>query len=217
MDSGCANPYDGNAVYAGGFCSIYSINKEGALLWQHDREHRLSDQAMSLSGEYIAAIYADGVLNFYANTFAAPSNITAPLASFTSNRTSGSIPLVIQFTDNSTGSPETWNWSFGDGTYSTAKNPVYTYRNPGSYTVALNITNPGGFNQSVRTGFITAWIKADFNGNGRVDISDVTKVAYMTVDMTPLDLSADFDMSGDVEVGDAARIAWYYVGKIPEL
>jgi len=50
-----------------------------------------------------------------------------PVASFSSNVTSGNKPLTIAFTDTSTGSPATWSWSFGDGTSATTKNPVHIY------------------------------------------------------------------------------------------
>ncbi|MFM7233139.1 MAG: PKD domain-containing protein, partial [Flavobacteriales bacterium] len=35
-------------------------------------------------------------------------------------------------------------WSFGDGNQSTAQNPVYTYYQPGIYTVSLNVVGPDG-------------------------------------------------------------------------
>jgi hypothetical protein len=41
----------------------------------------------------------------------------APIASFSANPTSGSVPLTVQFTDSSTGSPNGWAWFFGDENY----------------------------------------------------------------------------------------------------
>jgi PKD repeat protein len=38
----------------------------------------------------------------------------------------------------------TYRWDFGDGSFSTAKNPVYTYFDPGIYRVELVVTGPGG-------------------------------------------------------------------------
>jgi hypothetical protein len=60
-------------------------------------------------------------------------------------------------------------------------------------------------------------LKGDFNNNARVDIGDVTRVAYMAVDLIQKDLGADFNGNNDVDAGDAAKIAWYYVGKFPQL
>ena len=38
----------------------------------------------------------------------------------------------------------TYRWDFGDGSISTAKNPTYTYFDPGTYRVELTVTGPGG-------------------------------------------------------------------------
>jgi len=61
-----------------------------------------------------------------------------PVASFTANVTNGTVPLTIRFTDTSTGLNITaWNWSFGDGSFSSLQNPVNTYMSAGSYAVSL--------------------------------------------------------------------------------
>ncbi len=49
----------------------------------------------------------------------------------------------IQFTDLSSGSPSSWNWDFGNGTISTAQNPLITYSDLGSYTVSLTVESEG--------------------------------------------------------------------------
>ena len=66
-------------------------------------------------------------------------------------------------------------------------------------------------------GVITVGIKGDFNGNGRVDIGDVAKVAFMVAGKIPSELSADFNGNGRVDIGDAAKIAYYLAGKVSEL
>src|SRR5258708_17504656 len=53
-----------------------------------------------------------------------------PVAGFTANKTSGCAPLTVTFTDQSTGNPTSWNWQFGNGQLSTAKNPVVTFSQP---------------------------------------------------------------------------------------
>jgi PKD repeat protein len=65
-------------------------------------------------------------------------------ADFTASPVQGTAPLTVQFTDNSTGNPILWLYKFGDGLTSTAKNPKYTYRSPGNYTVSLTIWKMGG-------------------------------------------------------------------------
>jgi PKD repeat protein len=173
----------------------------------------------ALNGTFSVSLTAanDGGSTTMTKTGYITVTVVPPVANFTADVRSGPLPLAVQFTDTSTGSLATWNWSFGDGTISTIKNPLYTYTCPGNYTVALNVTNPGGYNQSVRTGFITTWIKGDLNRNLRVDINDVTRVAFMAVQLIPLDPEADFNEDHVVDVSDASMIAWYYVGKIPKL
>lgn len=60
---------------------------------------------------------------------------------FFASPTSGKAPLKVSFTDESTGSPTSWNWDFGDGTNSTEKDPVHTYKSSGQYTVTLTEKN----------------------------------------------------------------------------
>ncbi len=50
-------------------------------------------------------------------------------------------PPLVQFTDQSTGFPDTWYWDFGDGSTSTQQNPAHAYEQPGSYEVCLTIVN----------------------------------------------------------------------------
>lgn len=59
--------------------------------------------------------------------------------------------LAVQFTDTSTDSDGTVtsrSWDFGDGTTSTATSPQHTYTAPGTYTVALTVTDNSGANNS---------------------------------------------------------------------
>ena len=67
--------------------------------------------------------------------------VISPLAAnFTGTPTSGSKPLLVSFTDKSTGTPTGWNWAFGDGSTSTVQNPQHTYADKGNYTVNLTVT-----------------------------------------------------------------------------
>jgi PKD repeat protein len=79
----------------------------------------------------------------------------APVANFVGSPTSGNAPLAVTFTDQSTGSPTSWNWTFGDGGTSTARNPSHTYSNAGTYTVSLTATNGCGSDSETKTSYIT--------------------------------------------------------------
>lgn len=74
-----------------------------------------------------------------------------PVASFTASATNICLGQCISFTDNSTNSPTTWNWTFNGanpGT-STLQNPsVICYNTPGSYNVTLQACNASGCNST---------------------------------------------------------------------
>ncbi|WP_349682064.1 PKD domain-containing protein [Methanosarcina sp. UBA5] len=61
----------------------------------------------------------------------------------------------MQFTDKSANSPTSWKWSFGDGTYSAARNPAHTYSKARKYTVSLTVKNAKGINTKTMSGYIT--------------------------------------------------------------
>ena len=84
------------------------------------------------------------------------ASMTAPVANFTANQTTGYAPLPVEFTDISTGTIVSRAWDFeNDGVVdSTEQAVVHTYAHPGNYTVNLTDSNDGGSNSSVRTEYI---------------------------------------------------------------
>ncbi|HVP93878.1 MAG TPA: PKD domain-containing protein [Methanoregulaceae archaeon] len=77
-----------------------------------------------------------------------------PVAAFNGSPVSGDAPLPVVFTDLSTGNPDTWNWSFGDGSYDNVQEPEHTYRNPGLYSVTLTVSNANGNSSRTRFDYI---------------------------------------------------------------
>ena len=93
--------------------------------------------------------------------------VIIPIVDFSTNVTSGIVPLTVQFTDLSQNA-ESRNWDFGDGTNSTEQDPQHTYSSTGNFTVNLTITNK---NNTVSK-FATVTVQeykvlptADFNAN----------------------------------------------------
>ncbi len=85
-----------------------------------------------------------------------------PQAAFTQDNTSGTQPLTVAFTNQSTGTPTlTYAWDFGDpssggNNTSTQTNPSHIYNNAGTYTVKLTTTNGNSQSNTVtQTGLIT--------------------------------------------------------------
>jgi PKD repeat protein len=80
-----------------------------------------------------------------------------PLAGFTSRDHEGAVPFTPELLNASPGDATAWLWDFGDGTSSTARNPVHTYLVPGRYTVSLSVTRPGGTATCTRPGMFLAY------------------------------------------------------------
>ncbi len=82
---------------------------------------------------------------------------SAPVANFGSTSTRLCEGTCINFTDSSTHSPTSWNWSFpgGNPSSSTAKNPAnICYNTAGTYNVTLTSTNSGGSNTKTISNYI---------------------------------------------------------------
>jgi PKD repeat protein len=111
--------------------------------------------AYPLPGNYTVSLRATGpggtdthVENGY---IAVTSSLTA---SFTASPTVGQAPLLVSFTNQSTGGT-TYAWDFGDGTTSTSPTPTHTYTQGGVFTVTLTARNgSGGEDTSTRTNYI---------------------------------------------------------------
>ncbi|MFZ4474911.1 MAG: PKD domain-containing protein [Saprospiraceae bacterium] len=64
-----------------------------------------------------------------------------PLANFRWEQEDSTELLHITFTDLSAYEPETWHWTFGDGSESQDTSPVHTYAQPDVYEVCLVVRN----------------------------------------------------------------------------
>ncbi|MEA2006605.1 MAG: PKD domain-containing protein, partial [Patescibacteria group bacterium] len=66
---------------------------------------------------------------------------------FVASTTGGEASLVVDFINQSTGSPNSissYLWDFGDGQTSSEASPSHTYSTSGVYTVALTTTSSWG-------------------------------------------------------------------------
>ncbi|MDD3043453.1 MAG: PKD domain-containing protein, partial [Methanosarcinaceae archaeon] len=99
----------------------------------------------------------------------------SPVASFTANPTSGFAPLVVQFTDTSTGNPTSRAWDFdGDGiTDSNEANPGYNYTSAGTYTASLTVGN--SVDSSTATETITVEAGSTNGHGGRIILNKPDK------------------------------------------
>lgn len=87
---------------------------------------------------------------------------------FIGSPTSGIAPLMVAFTNQSSGDYDTCAWSFGDGgTSGNCHNPTHTYSVPGVYTAALTVGGLGGTGTLTRTDYIAVYepVNAGFVGS----------------------------------------------------
>jgi len=112
---------------------------------------------------------------------------------FSASTTQGCSPLVVCFTDLSTGNPNTWLWNFGNSNLSPDHNPCAIYIVPGTYTVSLTASNGGNSDTKTVTALITVFANpvANFSPNKTIGC------APETISFT--------DMS---VIGDAPIVSW---------
>ncbi|MFL4904202.1 carbohydrate-binding protein [Streptomyces sp. MMS24-I2-30] len=71
-----------------------------------------------------------------------------PVAKAAADKTSGGVPLTVQFSSQGSSDPEgsalTYSWDFGDGSTSTQANPSHTYTAAGTYRPTLTVKDPEG-------------------------------------------------------------------------
>jgi len=124
--------------------------------------------------------------------------------------------LTVVFTDQSLGSPTSWDWDFGDGNTSTDQNPTHIYTAQGAYDVSLTTSNAHGSNAVNESSYITvdggtgpmnaicSNPTSDFEGSFRLTVSNVS---FAGIDNTTDDFEnfayTDFSCtnSANVDVG----------------
>jgi PKD repeat protein len=140
----------------GGPNGMTSYNWTGPGGWTSSAQNATrSGATLAMAGNYTLTV-TDSNNVTASNTTNVIVNAT-PTANFSANVPSGCAPLIVQFTDTSTGNPTGWSWNFGDGSNSTAQSPSHQYNNAGTYTVSLNVSNACGSNTTTKSNYITVY------------------------------------------------------------
>lgn len=78
------------------------------------------------------------------------------ICDFSASPLIGETPLLVQFTDASSGSPTSWEWDFqNDGTIdSYVQNPIWTYNEVGYYSVFLKVGDESTSDSLIKVNYI---------------------------------------------------------------
>ena len=100
-----------------------------------------------------------------------------PVAIFSATPTSGAAPLVVTFVSSSSNT-SSHQWDFdNDGSLDASGSSVaYTYSTPGTYSVSLTATGPGGTDVNTKTDFITVSATAPTAEFNTVDENEVAGI-----------------------------------------
>lgn len=106
---------------------------------------------------------------------------------FSGAPTSGSAPLEVSFTDESTPTPSSWAWSFGAGEgTSTLQDPTHIYNTPGTYTVSLSINSGAASEEKVNYITVSAAPAPPSPTLGAImPVLPVSRLIDVSVNLTP--------------------------------
>ncbi|HRH64862.1 MAG TPA: PKD domain-containing protein, partial [Bacteroidia bacterium] len=97
----------------------------------------------NIAGSYTVTLVASGSGGCSDTTVQTVNVLPRPTVSFSTSTTNGCDSLTVNFLNTTTGA-NTYNWFFGDGNTSALASPTHTYNGPGTYSIGLTATAPGG-------------------------------------------------------------------------
>lgn len=111
----------------------------------HTSRSKNFSAALFTPGDYIATLEVKDSDSCVA-VKSVPIEVLNMKGDFSFSASSTCDEFVVDFRDESSGTPAptSWLWEFGDGQTSTERNPVHAYLTPGGYSVVLKISNTEG-------------------------------------------------------------------------
>jgi Zn-dependent metalloprotease len=132
------------------YIRIYDGTTTAGTLIYEARGNALPARAIATSGAMYIYFHTDGsvVSSGFAANWSTVETVSTPLtASFAVSNLNPVFGTPVSFTDQSTNSPSSWIWDFGDGNISTDQNPMNAYFSSGLHTIQL-IASTCGFSDT---------------------------------------------------------------------
>ncbi|MEM7113172.1 MAG: Calx-beta domain-containing protein [Chloroflexota bacterium] len=164
METSLASADEGGILYVATGGGGVGLRQAGKPPWNPMTAHKekvhhlvifdVDDCMLTLTA--VVGEYGDFATQDVFDTYTLNRCYHSPTADFVANITDGPAPLTVDFSDLSTGDPQSWTWNFGDGAAAWGKQyPSHTYTEPGVYTVDLTVRNPFGNDNKTRSAYIT--------------------------------------------------------------
>jgi len=147
-----ANPTGTATTYAG-WLDCYRITGSSTLLIDEGNSNAGNDPRPAVHADIEGTSRPQGS-GWDIGAFEYVGGPVPPVAEFSGNPTSGPPPLTVYFTDLSSGSPTSWDWTFGDGGTSQAQHPSHEYTAENLYTVSLEACNGEGCDTETKVDYI---------------------------------------------------------------
>lgn len=163
---------------------VYDIQDSAAPLLLGNVDVPSNSQGVFLTDDYAYVAAGTAGLQICPSQCGYTDAVTAD---FTADVTEAFYPVLIHFTNFSTGYAVGYHWDFGDGVgISTSVDPSYYYDQPGDYTVTLTVTGSGNTDVMTRVISVLAekprisaitdapndqggWVYVDFHHSGYDD------------------------------------------------
>jgi PKD repeat protein len=188
-----------NLVFVGGEISFVMVDVSNRLDPKIISKHNGSDNFLRRYGDYIVTDqFASG-----SETLIYKITDNSVQSDFSASTNSIFEGTSISFSDNSSGNPDSWSWSFPGGTPSSAseRNPVINYATPGIYDVSLTTTKDVFSSTETKAGFIEV-------------LANGTVVADFTYDKDVINEKESIFFQ-DNSFGDVVDYVWVFEGGTP--
>ncbi|MFC2100248.1 C10 family peptidase [Bacteroidota bacterium] len=148
-DLSAGNPTNWHWTFSGGSPGSYSGQNPPTIKYNASGNFNVRLIVSNTSG-------SDTLLK--TNYIHVSSSPPGPVADFTANQTTITEGGTVTFTDLSTGTPNSWTWTFNAGSpssYVGQTPPNITYYSAGNYDVKLVVSNANGSDSLIKVNYIT--------------------------------------------------------------